>query len=214
MPKKGLLIVISGFSGVGKGTIVKELLKRYPDEFALSISATSRKIREGEQEGREYFFVSREKFEEMIENDRLLEHAVYNGNYYGTPKDYVLEKIGEGRNVILEIEVQGGLQIRDKFPDSLLLYVVPPSAKELYDRLIGRGTESVSEILRRMRRAVDEADYVPRYDEMTVNDDLEVCVNEVYELIRKKQEEAASRDELLARLKEELIEITKEDDVL
>ena len=138
MQKKGLLIVLSGFSGVGKGTIVRELLRRYPDEFSLSISATSRKIREGEQEGREYFYVSREEFEQMIAEDRLLEHAVYNGNYYGTPKDYVLREIGAGRNVILEIEVQGGLQIRDKFPDSLLLYVVPPSAKELYDRLIGR----------------------------------------------------------------------------
>ena len=212
MQKKGLLIVLSGFSGVGKGTIVRELLRRYPDEFSLSISATSRKIREGEQEGREYFYVSREEFEQMIAEDRLLEHAVYNGNYYGTPKDYVLREIGTGRNVILEIEVQGGLQIRDKFPDSLLLYVVPPSAKELYDRLIGRGTESVSEILRRMRRAVDEADYVPRYDAMTVNDDLETCVTEVCDLIRKKQEEAAFRDELLSRLKEELLIITKEDE--
>ena len=182
MQKKGLLIVISGFSGVGKGTIVKELLKRWPDDFALSISATSRSMREGEEED------------------------------YGTPKDYVLKNVNEGRNVILEIEVQGGLQIRDKFPDSLLLYVVPPSAKELYDRLVGRGTESLSEILRRMRRAVDEADYVPRYDAMTVNDDLETCVLEVRDLIRKKQEEAAARDELLLRLKEELLMITKEDD--
>ena len=212
MQKKGLLIVISGFSGVGKGTIVKELLRRWPDDFALSISATSRSMREGEEEGREYFFVSREAFEEMIAEDRLLEHAVYNGNYYGTPKDYVLKNVNEGRNVILEIEVQGGLQIRDKFPDSLLLYVVPPSATELYDRLVGRGTESLSEILRRMRRAVDEADYVPRYDAMTVNDDLETCVLEVRDLIRKKQEEAAARDELLLRLKEELLMITKEDD--
>ncbi len=212
MQKKGLLIVISGFSGVGKGTIVRELLSRYPENFALSISATSRPMREGEEEGREYFFVNREKFERMISEDRLLEHAVYNGNYYGTPKDYVLQEVNAGRNVILEIEVQGGLQIRDKFPDSLLLYVVPPSAKELYARLVGRGTESVSEILRRMRRAVDEADFVPRYDAMTVNDDLETCVREVYELIRKKQEEAAFRDELLSRLKEELLIITKEDD--
>ena len=210
MPKKGLLIVLSGFSGVGKGTIVKELLHRYPEEFSLSISATSRKIRDGE----EYIFVSREKFEEMLKEEKLLEHAVYNGNYYGTPKDYVLQKSEEGKNVILEIEVQGGLQIRNIFPDSLLLYVVPPSAKELYSRLTGRGTESQEEILRRMRRAIDEADYVARYDSMIVNDDLEACINDVYSLIREKQEEADRRDCLIRRLKEELYEITKEDEVL
>ena len=214
MPKKGLLIVLSGFSGVGKGTIVKELLHRYPEEFSLSISATSRKIRDGEEDGREYFFVSREKFEEMLKEEKLLEHAVYNGNYYGTPKNYVLQKSEEGKNVILEIEVQGGLQIRNIFPDSLLLYVVPPSAKELYSRLTGRGTESQEEILRRMRRAIDEADYVARYDSMIVNDDLEACINDVYSLIREKQEEADRRDCLIRRLKEELYEITKEDEVL
>ncbi len=210
MPKKGLLIVISGFSGVGKGTIVKELLKRYPEEFRLSISATSRKPREGEEEGKHYFFVSRERFREMIDAGALLEYAEYNQNYYGTPKEYVISEAENGHNVILEIEVQGGLNIKKLFPDSLLLYVVPPSAKELYERLVGRGTESLSEIHRRLKRAVEEADYVPQYDELIVNDDLEVCVQEVYELIRRRQEEAGEQHAMIARLKNELLEITKE----
>ena len=213
MQKKGLLIVLSGFSGVGKGTIVEQLTSRYPDEFVVSVSATSRKIRENETEGKSYFFVTREEFERKIAAGELLEYAQYNGNYYGTPKDFVLQEVESGRNVILEIEVQGGLQIREAFPDAFLVYVVPPSAEELYSRLIGRGTETKEEILRRMRRAVDEADYVPQYDYLCVNDDLETCIQEILKLIRSKKEEAAERDAMLSRLKQELLEITKEDEV-
>ncbi len=211
MAEKGLLIVLSGFSGVGKGTIVKELLTRYPEEFSLSISATSRKMREGEEDGKHYFFVSREEFQKMIDEEKLLEYAVYNDNFYGTPKDYVLSEMEKGKNVILEIEVQGGLQIKKIFPESLLLYVVPPSAEELYERLKGRGTETLSEIKRRLRRAVVEADYVPQYDQLIVNDDLGRCVEDVTALIRKAQRQADEENRLIARLKKELVEITKED---
>ena len=128
--RKGILTVVSGFAGAGKGTLMKELIKNY-DNYALSVSATSRKPRPGEQEGISYFFRTREQFEEMIRNDELLEHAEYVGNYYGTPRRFVRERLDEGYDVILEIEIQGAMQIKKKFPDTLLLFVMPPSAAEL-----------------------------------------------------------------------------------
>jgi len=175
----------------------------------LSVSATSRAPRVGEEEGREYFFVTKERFEELIREDRLLEHARYGQNYYGTPADYVKQKLSEGKNVILEIEVQGGLQIKEKFPDTFLLYVVPPSAKELYKRLTERNTETREDIDRRMRRAVEETEYLNRYDHITVNDDFETCLEEIHRTIRQKQQALHERDLLTERLKKELIEITK-----
>ena len=138
----GILTVISGFSGAGKGTIVKRLLEKYPQNYALSISATTRAPRPGEQDGREYFFRSVDCFEKMIENDELLEYARYVSNYYGTPKAYVQEQLKSGRDVILEIEIQGALKIKEKYPDTLLLFVTPPSFEELERRLVGRGTET------------------------------------------------------------------------
>ena len=207
----GLLIVLSGFSGVGKGTLVKELLKRYPDEYALSISATSRKPREGEEDGREYFFKTREEFESLIENDALIEYAVYNGNYYGTPKEYVEKMRSEGKNVILEIEMQGGMQIRAKYPEALLLYVIPPNAAELKKRLTGRGTETPEEIAKRLKRAVEETEYITKYDFVTVNDDFETCLNEIHDLILLRQEKMTERKEVALRLYEELLKITEEE---
>ena len=207
----GLLIVVSGFSGVGKGTLMKELLKRYPEEYALSVSATSRKPREGETDGREYFFKTREEFEELIRNDELVEYAVYNGNYYGTPKAYVEKMRSEGKNVILEIEMQGGMQIKAKFPDTLLLYVIPPSAEELKKRLTGRGTETAEEISKRLRRAVEETEYITKYDAITVNDDFETCVNELHKLIGKQQKAMTKRKLIAARLYKELLKITEEE---
>ena len=151
---KGILTVVSGFSGAGKGTVMKELLKRY-DNYALSISATTRDPRPGEEDGREYFFKSVEEFEKMIAQDELIEYAKYVNNYYGTPKEYVMQQLEEGKDVILEIEIQGALKVKEKYPDTLLLFVTPPGARELKERLVGRGTETMEVIESRMKRAVE-----------------------------------------------------------
>ena len=136
MKNKGILTVVSGFSGAGKGTIMKELLKKY--EFALSISATTRKPREGEEHGREYFFLTREEFEDKIKENDFIEYAEYVGNYYGTPKSYVKEQLEQGKDVLLEIEMQGGMLVKEQFPDAVLIFITPPSAEVLKKRLIGR----------------------------------------------------------------------------
>ena len=167
----GILIVVSGFSGSGKGTIMKELLKRY-DNYALSISATTRAPREGETDGREYFFKTREEFEKMIAKEELIEYAEYVNNYYGTPRAYVEEQLTVGKDVILEIEIQGALKVKKKFPDTLLLFVTPPSAEELRKRLIGRGTETMEVIEQRMQRAIEESDGMESYDYYVINDEI------------------------------------------
>ena len=160
---KGLLLVISGFSGAGKGTVMKRLLELH-DEYSLSISATTRKPREGEADGREYFFKTVEEFEKMIAEDALIEHAQYVGNYYGTPKAYVEEQLDKGNNVILEIEIQGAMNIKRMFPDAVLMFITPPSAAELEKRLRGRGTEDEATIKARLSRAAEEADALERKD--------------------------------------------------
>ena len=142
MADKGKLVVFSGFSGAGKGTIMKELMKKFGSDYALSISATTRNPRPGEEHGREYFFVTTDEFEDMIQKGELLEYAKYVSNYYGTPRSYVEEQLNAGKNVILEIEIQGALKIKQRFPDTLLMFVCAPSADELKNRLVGRGTES------------------------------------------------------------------------
>ena len=141
MSNTGKLVVFSGFSGSGKGTIMKELMAKHGDDYALSVSATTRGPRPGEEHGREYFFISEEEFEQMIKADGLLEYAKYVDHYYGTPKSYVNEQLSAGKNVILEIEIQGALKIKKQFPDTVLMFVSAPSADELKDRLVGRGTE-------------------------------------------------------------------------
>ena len=150
---KGILLVISGFAGTGKGTLVQELLKRY-DNYALSVSATTRDPRPGEEDGVHYFFKTKEEFEQMIQEKKLIEYACYVGNYYGTPKEYVQEQLENGKDVILEIEIQGALKIKEQFPETLLLFMVPPSAQVLEDRLRGRGTETEEVLQKRLRRAV------------------------------------------------------------
>ena len=187
MKKSGLLIVLSGFSGSGKGTIMKELLKRYPDDYALSISATTRQPREGEIDGREYFFKTKEEFQQMIAEDALLEYAQYVDNYYGTPRKYVREQLDATKNVILEIEIQGALNIKKQFPETLLLFVTPPSAEILKERLIGRGTETEDVIHSRLARAVEEADGCEVYDYLIINDELESCVEEVHHIIMSER---------------------------
>ena len=182
MNKKGILIVVSGFSGAGKGTLMKALLNKY-DNYALSISATTRNPREGEVDGREYFFKTTEEFEKMIAQDELIEYAKYVNNYYGTPRAYVEEQLASGKDVILEIEIQGALKVKEKFPETLLLFVTPPSADILRGRLIGRGTETMEVIESRMRRAAEEAEGMDAYDYLIINDDLEVCVREMHRII-------------------------------
>ena len=182
MRNEGILIVVSGFSGAGKGTLMKRLVEEY-DGYSLSISATTREPRPGEEDGREYFFLSREQFEKRIADHALIEHAEYCGNYYGTPKDYVERELAAGRDVILEIEIQGALKIKEQYPDALLLFVSTPDAAELRRRLSGRGTETAEVIDRRLHRAAQEAEGIEEYDYIVVNDDLEKCVKELHEII-------------------------------
>ena len=183
MKERGILAVVSGFSGAGKGTIMKGLMNRY-DNYALSISATTREPREGEVHGREYFFVSEEEFEDMIREDRLIEYARYVDHYYGTPKDYVMSQMEAGKDVILEIEIQGALKVKEKFPETLLIFVAPPSAEELKRRLVNRGTETADVIDARMKRACEEAEQMDRYDYLLINDEIDRCVEELNSLIQ------------------------------
>lgn len=204
MSQKGILAVVSGFSGAGKGTLMKELLSEHADQYALSISATTRKPRNGEEHGREYFFLTKDEFEQMIGQDALIEYACYVGNYYGTPKSYVMEQMEAGKDVILEIEIQGALKVKEKFPDTLLLFVTPPSAKELESRLRGRGTETEEVIRDRLKRAVEEAEYMDQYDYILVNDVLESCVQNMHELIQSQHQKTAENLNFIAQMKQEL----------
>lgn len=203
MKDKGLLLVISGFSGAGKGTVVKRLLEQHND-YALSISATTRSPREGEQDGREYFFKSKEEFEKMIEASELIEYARYVDNYYGTPKAYVEEQLKEGKNVILEIEIQGALNIKSMFPDAVLLFIMPPSAKELERRLVGRGTEDEATIRARLSRASEEAHGVENYNYIVINDDVDACVETIDSIVKSEKRKAANNINLINNIKEEL----------
>ncbi|HIZ08158.1 MAG TPA: guanylate kinase [Candidatus Eubacterium avistercoris] len=184
MKQKGKLIILSGFAGSGKGTIVQSLLKDHGDEYALSVSATTRSPRPGEKDGEHYFFLTKEQFEDMIQKDAFLEYAQYVNNYYGTPRHYVEEQLNSGKNVILEIEIQGALQVKKRFEDALLLFVTPPSAKILEDRLRGRGTETEEVILSRMKRAHEEAEGCEVYDYLIINDDLDACIDRVHQIIQ------------------------------
>ena len=205
---KGILIVISGFSGAGKGTIVNKLLETY-DNYALSISMTTRSPREGEEEGTAYFFTDREQFEETIRQNGLIEYAEYCGNYYGTPRAYVEEKLDAGRDVILEIEIQGALKIKEQFPESLLLFVTPPNAKELQRRLVGRGTEAPEVIQKRLARASEESEGVEAYDYIVINDKLDECVEEVHSLVNAARRATIRSREFIQEIREELKEFAK-----
>lgn len=190
--KKGILVVASGFSGAGKGTIMKKLMSEYGEDYALSISATTRAPREGEAHGVDYFFVTTEEFESMIERDELVEYAKYVSNYYGTPKAYVEEQLNAGKNVILEIEIQGALKIKEKYPDTVLMFITAPSASELKNRLTGRGTETQEVIDARLSRAYEESLGMEQYDYLVINDDLEECVSRVNEIICKERNNDSS----------------------
>ncbi|MCY9531078.1 MULTISPECIES: guanylate kinase [Paenibacillus] len=180
--KKGLLIVLSGPSGVGKGTVCKALLKKTND-LTYSVSATTREPRAGEVDGVNYFFKSREEFMQMIEEDRLLEYAEYVGNYYGTPCDFVEQKLTEGRDVILEIEVQGAMKVKEKFPNGIFIFLLPPSLDELKDRIRGRGTEQEHVIDSRMNVAVEEIALMENYDYAVVNDEIDLACKRIESII-------------------------------
>ena len=203
MDKRGILIVVSGFSGSGKGTLMKELLSRY-DNYALSVSATTRRPRPGEEEGREYFFKTTGEFEKMIAKDALIEYARYVDNYYGTPRTYVEEQLAAGRDVVLEIEIQGALKVKEKFPDTLLLFVTPPTAGELRRRLVGRGTETMDVIEYRMSRAKEEAEGMDRYDYLIINDDLERCAKELHDIVQGEHRKSFRNTEFMEKIKQDL----------
>lgn len=204
--KKGILIVVSGFSGAGKGTLMKKLLEEY-DNYALSISATTRNPRQGEVDGREYFFKTTEEFEKMIACDELIEYAKYVENYYGTPKNYVMEQLEAGKDVVLEIEIQGALKVKEKYPDTLLMFVTPPSAAVLKERLVGRGTETMEVIESRMKRAVEESLGMEKYDYLVVNDDLDTCVKEMHHIIQSEHDKSFRNAEFISQIKKELEEL-------
>ena len=208
MNRKGILVVVSGFSGVGKGTLMKLLMERY-SQYALSISATTRKPRPGEVDGREYFFKSREEFEGLIAADQLIEYASYCDNYYGTPREYVETQMAEGRDVILEIEIQGALKVREQYPDALLLFVMPPDAGTLEKRLKGRGSEDEEVIRRRLARAVEESEYAPEYEYMIINDDLEQSMENVHRLIESQHNKINRNMDFVKEIQSELKDIAK-----
>ncbi len=208
MKKQGTLVVVSGFAGTGKGTVMKELLGRY-DSYALSISATTRNPRPGEVDGREYFFKTKEEFEQMIAENAFVEHACYVGNYYGTPKKYVQEQLEAGKDVILEIEIQGALNIKSQFPDALLLFIAPPSADVLKERLVGRGTETEDVIEQRLARAVEESKGIENYDYLVVNDDLNECVETVHQMIQSAGWKMSRREADVEELRRQISKFSK-----
>ena len=199
---KGVLTVVSGFSGAGKGTVMKRLIQKY-DDYALSISVTTRKPREGERDDIEYFFKTKEEVETMIENDEFLEYARYVDNYYGTPRFYVEEMLAKGKNVILEIEIQGAMQIKAKNPEAVLVFVTPPSFEELRNRLVGRGTETADVIESRLRRASEEAEGMPSYDYILVNDQVEDCVDRLHQIILSERAKAQRNEEFINTIRQE-----------
>ena len=184
--KKGLLIVYSGLSGVGKGTILKELMPMKDLNLAYSVSMTTRKPREGEVDGVDYFFVSKKRFLEAVKNGELLEHARFVDNDYGTPRDYVEKMRNEGKNVILEIEIRGAKQILKKCPDALSIYIVPPSIEELERRLRERSTEDEETLMKRIAKARRELEDIDFYEHVVCNDNLDTAIEEVRQIILKE----------------------------
>ena len=202
MEKKGNLIVISGFSGAGKGTVVKKLVEKYG--YSLSVSATTRAPREGEVDGREYYFKSVPDFQQLIDYNGFIEWAQYVDNYYGTPRKFVEQEMEEGRDVILEIEVQGAMNVKRQYPDAILIFVAAPSAEELKNRLAGRGTETQEVIDKRMKRAAVEAEDIEEYDYIVINDDLDECVQRVHSIIVCKKCLRENNLEFIKDIKQEL----------
>ena len=201
--RKGKLVIISGFSGAGKGTVMKSLVSTR-DNYALSVSATTRAPREGEVEGVSYFFKTVEEFEQMIAEDAFLEHACYVGNYYGTPKSFVEQKRNEGKDVLLEIEIQGAMKVKADNPDAILIFITTKDATTLRDRLVGRGTETQEVIDKRLARAAEEALGVEDYDYIVVNDILEDCVETVDRIVRSEHNRTSDKISIIEEIRQDL----------
>ena len=195
---KGLKIVLSGPSGSGKGTIVKELIR--DEQFLLSISATTRAPRQGEEEGVHYFFKTRDDFESMIANNELIEYAEFCGNYYGTPKAFIEESVKNGKDVILEIEVKGAMQIKKIYPEAIFIFVVPPSLAELENRLVGRNTEARDVIDQRLNRAKEELALYNQYDYVVVNDRLVDAIDEIGCIVRAEKLKSAFNEQVIENI--------------
>ena len=200
---RGILVVVSGFSGAGKGTIMKRITEKY-DNYALSVSATTREPRGGEEEGKSYFFVQKERFEKMIDEDELLEYAKYVEHYYGTPRKFVEDCLNQGKDVILEIEIQGALKIKKRYPESLLVFLAPPSAEELRKRLMGRKTEDEETIHKRLCRAIVEAEGVEAYDYILVNENVDTCTEKLHNLIRASHDRVEAHLDLIEEIRKDL----------
>lgn len=198
MKRKGTLFVVCGPSGVGKGTVCKELLKVKP-EVKLSVSSTTREKRKGEVEGINYYFVERDIFEGMIEAGELLEYAQVYGNLYGTPKKYVLEQLDKGYDIILEIDPQGAMKIKEKYPQGVFIFLLPPSMKELRNRIITRGRDSEANIINRLKCAYDEIDFIKEYDYYIINDELKMAVHCLSSIIEAER----------CRIREDICELAK-----
>ena len=209
MKKKGLLIVVSGFAGTGKGTVMKGLLAKYSEQYALSVSMTTRKPRPMERHGIEYFFADKETFEAKIAQDGFVEYACYCDNYYGTPKDYVEEQLNAGKDVLLEIEIQGALQVKEKIPETVLVFIMPPSVPELYGRLKGRGTETDEVIRQRMLRASEESQGIEQYDYILVNDDIDTCVESLHQMIQSEKQRAGRNTAFIENIRKEFVDLMK-----
>ena len=202
---KGKLIVISGFSGAGKGTVIKRLREKY--DYSLSISATTRAPREGEQDGREYYFKTVEEFMSLIDYNGLIEWAQYVDNYYGTPRKFVEQEIAAGKNVILEIEVQGAMNIKSQYPNAILIFITTKDIDTLKERLISRGTESEEVIAKRIARAAEEAASMESYEFIVVNDNLEECVDAVNSIVVSESCKKENRTQFLIDIKKQLDEL-------
>ncbi|MCC5893084.1 MULTISPECIES: guanylate kinase [unclassified Exiguobacterium] len=202
--ERGLLIVLSGPSGVGKGTVCRVLREEEDNNLQYSVSATTRKPREGEVEGVHYFFKTREQFEDMIEHDQLLEHAEFVGNYYGTPVEWVRETLEGGKDVILEIEVQGAFQVKERFPEAVFLFLAPPSLQELRNRLVGRGTESEEVIKQRLLVAREEIELMDAYDYVVTNDEVEKAIDRIKAIVTA---EHCKRERVASLYKKAMMEV-------
>lgn len=199
---KGFLLIVSGPAGTGKGTVCKELLERNKD-IVYSTSATTRKPRKGEVDGVNYFFIEKEKFEDMVENNEFLEHAYVHTNYYGTPRGFVIEQIEKGETVLLEIDVQGALQVKKNYPEAIFVFLLPPTMEELKNRIVKRGTESNEDIERRYKNAFKEIEFLGKYDYFVINNQIEDAVSDIESIIRaerlKVKRHSNIKDEILLR---------------
>lgn len=205
MNKKGQLIVISGFSGAGKGTVVKQLVERYG--YSLSVSATTRAPRPGEVDGKDYYFKTEAEFRNLIDYNGLIEWAQYVDNFYGTPRKFVEDELAAGRDVILEIEVQGAAIIRKQYPDAMLLFITTKDVATLRERLMGRGSETEEQVAKRIRRAAEESGMINNYDYIVINDDLDTCIQTVHSVIMggkcKRERNAEFIEQLQADFRDE-----------